>query len=276
VACSYDIKQTECSPWNTPGMADLTDQADRAARNQTLWDQRSDTYQSAHGEQLAASGGAAWGVWQIPESELAVLGSVDGRDVLEFGCGAAQWSVALHWQGAHVTALDASARQLEHARRLMASAGADFPLIHANAEATGLADRSFDIVFCDHGAMTFADPYRTIPEAARLLRPHGLLAFSMSTPIADIAWLPDDEHPGHVLAADYWDLRTIEPPGEPIAFQLPYGKWIRLFRDNGMVVEDLIELRPPADATSSYRDATDHAWARRWPMEHIWRVRRTA
>jgi hypothetical protein len=35
-----------------------------------------------------------------------------------------------------------------------------------------------------------------------------------------------------------------------------------------------LELRPPADATSSYRDEPDLAWARRWPMEHIWRVRR--
>jgi hypothetical protein len=29
------------------------------------------------------------------------------------------------------------------------------------------------IVFCDHGAMNFADPYRTVPEVARLLRPGG-------------------------------------------------------------------------------------------------------
>ena len=44
--------------------------------------------------QLEASGGTAWGVWQIPESELHVLGDVRGRDVLELGCGAARWSCA--------------------------------------------------------------------------------------------------------------------------------------------------------------------------------------
>lgn len=31
-------------------------------------------------------------------------------------------------------------------------------------------DGSFDVIFCDHGAMTYADPVRTVPEAARLLR----------------------------------------------------------------------------------------------------------
>jgi SAM-dependent methyltransferase len=245
-----------------------------AAHNRRAWDALSDTYQSKHGPQLAESGGTAWGVWQLPESELRILGDVRGKDVLELGCGAAQWSIALHAIGARVTGLDNSSVQLEHARKLMAQTGADFPLVHSSAEATPFADASFDIVFCDHGAMAFADPHGTVPETSRLLRPGGLLAFSMGTPILDIAWTPGEDHPGERLALDYWSLHTVEEPGEPVAFQLPYGAWIGLFRENGFVVEDLIELRPAADATSSYRDEHDLAWARRWPMEHIWRVRR--
>jgi hypothetical protein len=40
------------------------------------------------------------------------------------------------------------------------------------------------------------------------------------------------------------------------------------------VVEDLIEPRPDAAATSTYRDAEDLAWSRRWPAECIWRLRK--
>jgi SAM-dependent methyltransferase len=246
-----------------------------AALNRERWDKRSADYQARHGDQLAASGGTAWGVWQIPEADLQVLGDVRGRDVLELGCGAAQWSIALDRNGARVTALDNSARQLEHARELMAAAGASFPLVHASAESTGLPDESFDIVFCDHGAMSFADPHRTVPEAARLLRAGGLLAFSMHTPLADLTWEPGNDNPTDRLTTDYWDLRTVEEPGEPVAFQLPYGAWISLFRAGGLLIEDLIELRPAPDATSSYCDETDHKWARRWPLEHIWRLRRS-
>lgn len=246
-----------------------------AAHNRRMWDDFAAEYQSKHGPQLEASGGAAWGVWQIPESELRVLGDVAGRDVLELGCGAAQWSIALARQGARVTGLDNSPRQLEHARSLMAQAGVDFPLTNASAESTGLPDGAFDVVFCDHGAMSFADPHRTVPEAARLLRPGGLLAFSMHTPIIDIVWEYGADHPGERLLYDYWALHMREDPGEPVNFQAPYGTWIRLFRENGMQVEDLIELRPSADATSSYRDDADRGWARRWPMEHIWRARRS-
>lgn len=247
-----------------------------AARNRELWDRSSDAYQTRHGPQLAASGGLAWGVWQLPEAELRILGDVRGRDVLEFGCGAAQWSIALAALGARVTGLDISERQLEHARRLMEAAGASFALVHASAEATPFDDASFEIVFCDHGAMTFADPYLTVPEAARILWPGGLLAFSMHTPILDIAWAAGGDHPADALVSDYWDLHLIDEPGEPVSYQLRYGDWIRLFIENGFAIESLVELRPPAHASSSYCDEVDRDWARRWPMEHIWRVRRTS
>jgi SAM-dependent methyltransferase len=251
-------------------------ETEHALYNRGIWNQRSDEYQATHGPQLAASGGLAWGVWQLPEAELQVLGDVGGKDVLELGCGAAQWSIALHRLGARVTGLDFSDRQLEHARRLIVDAGVDFPLVHASAEATPFPDASFDVVFCDYGAMTFCDPYVTVPEVARILRPGGLLAFSALTPIVDMTWPIGAEHPARELVVEYWALRRHEEPGEPIDFQLRYGEWIRLFVENGFVVESLIEPRPPADATSSYRNAEDLEWARRWPMEHIWRVRRPA
>ena len=32
--------------------------------------------------------------------------------------------------------------------------------------------------------------------------------------------------------------------GESVDFVLPHGEWIRLFRQHGLVVDDLIELQP--------------------------------
>ncbi len=208
-----------------------------------------------------------------PKRSCACWATVAGKDILELGCGAAQWSIALARLGARPVGIDLSERQLEHARRLMAEAGLDFPLIHGSAEHVPLPDASFDIVFCDHGAMTFADPYRTVPEAARLLRSGGLFAFSHHTPIESIAWPLDSDKVGDRLVVDYFGMHRLDD-GETSTFQLPYGEWIRLFRANGLVVEDLIEPRPADGATSSYRTDEELAWARRWPAEEIWRVRK--
>ncbi len=246
---------------------------DHERRNRTMWNDYSDEYQSRHGRQLADSGGLAWGTAQIAEAELNVLGDVTGLDVLEYGCGAAQWSIALARLGARPVGLDLSERQLEHARRLMAEAGVDFPLIHASAESVPLPDASFDIVFCDHGAMSFADPYRTVPEVARLLRRGGLFAFNQHSAIETICWPLGADRVGERLALDYFGMHRFDD-GEEVFFQLPYGEWIRLFRANGFTIEDLIEPRPAPDAASSYRDAEQLAWSRRWPSESIWRLRR--
>ncbi len=257
----------------TDDTTDLDGVTPDAARNRAMWDSYSDEYQAKHAGTLAADDGLHWGTGGIREAELQVLGDVVGKDVLELGCGAAQWSIGLARAGARPVGLDLSARQLEHARRLMSDAGVDFPLVHASAEAVPLPDGSFDIVFCDHGAMTFADPLRTVPEVARLLRPGGLFAFSHHSPIETICWPLGADKVGDRLALDYFGLHRIDD-GEDVFYQLPYGEWIRLFRTNGFVVEDLIEPRPAPGATSSFRDADELEWARRWPAESIWRLRR--
>ena len=78
---------------------------DHAKRNRAFWNELSDTYQADHGPDLARHG-AGWGVWQIPEDEIHALGNVSGKDVLELGCGAAQWSIALAQHGARPVGLD--------------------------------------------------------------------------------------------------------------------------------------------------------------------------
>ena len=244
-----------------------------ARSNRAYWDRTSDEYQATHGGQLSTLR-PGWGVWQIPEDELHVLGEVAGRDVLEFGCGAAQWSIALARQGARPVGVDNSGRQLEHARRLMAEARVEFPLIHSSVEDLQLPAASFDVVFCDHGAMSFADPYRTVPLVAGLLRPGGLLAFCMTSPLLCLCVSPESEQPDERLHLEYFGMHRFAWPGGNVEYQLPYGDWIRLFRRHDFVVEDLLELRPPEGADSTYFGQREYEWARRWPAEIIWRVRR--
>lgn len=233
--------------------------------NRAAWNAGADEYQRKHGRFLR---GDAWGTWQIPETELGLLGAVAGKDVLELGCGAARFSIALAARGARCVGLDHSERQLEHARSL----GADFPLVLAAAESVPLPDASFDIVFSDHGALSWGDPPCVLPEAARLLRSRGLLVFNVTSPFARMCL---DEKAGRQveqLLRPYFGLRRIDEGDGAATFNLGYGEWIRLLHANGLEVEDLVEPQPPEDGTTTYGIPVE--WARRWPAECIWVCRK--
>jgi len=80
---------------------------------------------------------------------------------------------------------------------------------------------------------------------------------------------------GRRLRRSYFGIRRFDDgAGEgTVDFQLPYGEWIRCFRAHGLVVDDLVELRAPAHATTTFDDF-DARWARRWPAEQIWVTRK--
>jgi SAM-dependent methyltransferase len=241
-----------------------------STRNQAHWDLVSDAYQMEHGSVLAQTA-MAWGVWRIPESDVRVLGDVAGRDVLELGCGAAQWTLALIRAGVRAVGVDLSARQLLHARQT----SSNVPVVQGNAENLPFQNQSFDVVFCDHGTTTFARPDHTVAEASRVLKPNGLLAFCMSTPIRDACWDSESDAVSTQLTRDYFSLSTLED-GDSVCYQLPYGVWIRLFRQHLLVVEDLIELRPPDGSATTYEGFVPIVWAQKWPAEHIWKLRKGA
>ena len=244
---------------------------DEAKANRDRWDADADSYQAEHHD-IGGTLALAWGIWRTPEDELDALGDVAGKDVLELGCGAAQWSIALAGRKARVVGLDNSSGQLAHAREAALRAVRSLPLVQASGQYLPFADESFDIVFCDYGAMTFADPARTLPQVARILRTDGLLAFMTTSPFLYVCWPADAPEASTELLEDYFGMYRFEEQGM-VEFNLTYGDWIRMFRANGFVVEDLIEPRPPEGATSTF-PGRPVAWARRWPTECLWRVRK--
>jgi SAM-dependent methyltransferase len=242
-------------------------------RNREFWDADADDYQAVHGDQLAR--GKVWGAWAVPETQLGILGEVAGLDVLEYGCGGAQWSIALAGEDARVVALDQSRNQLGHAARNVGDADAAVQLLCASGEALPLRDASFDLVFCDHGATSFCDPTHSVPEIARVLRPGGHLVFNKETVLHALCYDTARERHGDRLRVPYFGSRLHASDNGTADFHVPYGEWIRLFRANGLMVEDLVEVEPPKGASTTYNDFVQIDWARRWPAEEIWVVRKT-
>ena len=161
----------------------------------------------------------------------------------------------------------------------IARVDAERAVVQANGEGLPFQDEVFDLVFCDHGVMGFADPFLTVPEVARVLRPGGRFVFNGTTPWIWVAWGTQEEElpPTREMRSDYFGMRSLDiadPSWRTTEFQLTYGDWIRLFRANGLAIEDLIELRPSEDASTTYDDYAPLEWARAFPAEHIWKVRK--
>src|SRR5205807_1604605 len=84
------------------------------------------------------------------------------------------------------------------------------------------------------------DPYRWIPEAARLLRPGGRLVFLRNSTLVILC--SDDEWPAKEhLVHPQFGMRRFEFPEGGVEFHLPHGEWIELLRTNGFEIERLIE-----------------------------------
>jgi SAM-dependent methyltransferase len=254
----------------------MDDLPEHVRRNRGYWDALAAQY-AGPGERSWAADEPSWGIWGIPESEAQLLPSdLAGKDVIELGCGTAYVSAWLARRGAHPTGIDNSPAQLETARRLQREHGIEFPLILGNAEAVPLPDASFDLAISEYGAALWADPYRWVPEAARLLRPGGELTF-LTNGLICILCVPELEAEGPAtdrLRRPYFGLHRNEwPDSDGVEFHLGYGDWIRLLRANGFEILDLVELRPPAGATTDY-DWVSAEWARQWPSEEVWKARK--
>lgn len=241
-------------------------------QNREFWDADAADYQAAHAPDLDGAP-EAWGAWRIPEAEVRALGdlsTLNALDVLEYGCGAAQWSVALAARGAGVVGLDLSQAQLTFAQQRARDHGVTVPLVCASGESPPLRSGSFDLVFCDHGALSFCDPAVAIPECARLLREGGRLVFCHTTPLLYLTW-DRDRHRQTRRLQTRWRNRWQFDSGEgTVDFVWSHGEWIRAFTAHGFTVDDLIELVPPPSATTTYTDFVPARWAQRWPAEQIW------
>jgi SAM-dependent methyltransferase len=245
-----------------------------AARNRELWTKSNAEHTGERARGAWAAEEITWGIWHVPEADVQVLPAVEGKDVVELGCGTAYVSAWLARRGARPVGVDITPAQLDTARAMQQEFALEFPVIEADAAETGLPDASADLVISEYGASIWADPYLWIPEAARLARPGARLIFLRNSTLQllcmDMAGVVEHlVRPQRGLNRVDWD-DTAE-----VEFHLPHGELFDLLRANGFSVERLLELYAPEGAeTHEHYNYVTAEWASKWPSEEIWVARK--
>lgn len=219
-----------------------------------------------------------WGIWGVPEDDLQLLpADMRGMTAIELGCGTGYVSAWMTRRGARCVAVDISELQLQTAGNLALEHGLEIEFIHGNAEEVPYPSASFDFAISEYGAAIWADPYKWIPEAARLLRPGGELSFLGHHPLV---MLTQERQGGdevtRTLLYPYFGLHRVDwVDGEDVGteFNLPISKWMSLFDQTGFDVMAFHEIRNQSPGEEE-RFGVSAAWGNEYPSEQAWRLRK--
>ena len=248
---------------------------DVLAENRNYWAERSEFYGARADAQWSADT-PFWGVFGVPDDGVGFLDGLDGKDVVELGCGTgyvSKWALAAG--AASAVGIDNSPEQLATAAAMTEKHNTSLPLVWGDAERLPFANESFNVALSEYGAAIWCDPRVWIPEAARVLRPGGELRFLGNSVIAMLAVSDYEYEP--VSAALKRPQRGMHrfdwPDSEGIEYHISHGEMIDILVGSGFEILGLKELYCDPEADTDY-DFVNAEWASKWPVEDAWFARK--
>ena len=184
---------------------------------------------------------------------------MDGKRVIEIGCGGGQNAIALAKWGAEVVGIDPSREQLEFARKLSDHEGVEVEFREGIAEDLGtFPDERFDIALSSYAFDYVTDLDEALREAHRVLVPGGILVFCLSHPwFGAVGWYLIGDEDAKVIGnysswpeVDEWDWTY--PDGTRARMRDRFrtlGHVLNGVMDSGLQLERVVE--------QAYEDADD-------------------
>lgn len=225
------------------------------------------TYDPVADRYAAGADAAPYNALYERPAMLALLPDVAGARVLDAGCGDGWYAEQLVARGARVTAVDASARMVEHARRRL---GDDVDVRIADlAQPLDFGDASFDGIVSALALEHVRDWDATFAELRRILVPGGWLLFSAQHPAFTGARLP---------SGGYLQVRRVEERwgwvggAVPAFYHRPLSAMVNALADAGFTIDRMDEPVPTDEFRRQRPD--DYARLLRQPGFIIFRARR--
>lgn len=178
---------------------------------------------------------------------LGLLGDVDGRRVLDVGCGSGLYAAELAQRGADVVGFDNSAKLVQHARQ-RAGSRADLRVHDVRNPLDWLGDESVDRAIMALVLHHLEDPVPALRELHRVLKPAGRLVVSTVHPVADWRQVGGSYFTDEMID-DTWNA------GWQVRFRrAPLTTWCAEFRDAGFLIEHLVEPLPSESMKDRFPD----------------------
>ena len=174
-------------------------------------------------------------------STLSLLPAIEGKRVLDAGCGPGVYAEWLAEHGADVVALDVSPKMVQLAKERL---GAKARVLQADLgqPLDLLADASFDLVLSALALDYIRDWTRVFREFYRLLRQPGHLVFSVGHPLADFLLHPN----GNYFEAElvHWVWKGFGIPVRMPSYRRPLSAVVNPLLQAGFVLERILEPTP--------------------------------
>ena len=107
------------------------------------------------------------------DAYLEHLGEVEGKDVLDIGCGPGFFAVELARRGARVTAVDISSEMLQKTLARARAAGVELRVLQADCQALDFGENSFDLICSRNVVWNLAWPREAYEVWWKMLRSDG-------------------------------------------------------------------------------------------------------
>jgi SAM-dependent methyltransferase len=180
---------------------------------------------------------------------LDLAGDVDGKRVLDAGCGEGRFSRMLAERGASVVGFDPTSLLIRAAKQRHG----DGEYLRASAESVPFTDASFDLVVSYLSLIDISAFREAIGEWARVLAPGGrLLAANLGFVTASKGWERDDEgrrlHHRVDRYANEFQV-VLEWAGIRIVnWHRPLASYMQAYLEAGLTLRRFLEPVPPDDS----------------------------
>lgn len=211
---------------------------------------------------------------------LGIMGNVQGKKILDLGCGEGGYSRELAKKNADVLAVDCSELSIDYSiEQAKANELTIQHFVRNSNDLYGIEDSTFDIVLCSMMLMDCEDFEGTIKEVVRVLKPSGKLFASVLHPCFSGNYSDGIGRQGEgidrqVVVKDYFFPSVWEAP-------LPDGNtsviwrhrtiedYVKVFIKSGLTIVDLNEPRPTEEQA---RISTAIAWLQKIPLFMFWEL----